>query len=96
MLISVNDRGARYPLTIDPLVQQGGKLVRQRRVVPGGNGSQMGTSVADLAGWQHRDRRRRASTTRDIGAAWVFTRSGSTWTQQGPSSLPSNPLGNSS
>ncbi len=27
VLIAVNDRGARYPITIDPLVQQGGKLV---------------------------------------------------------------------
>ena len=27
VLIAVNDRGARYPVTIDPLIQQGGKLV---------------------------------------------------------------------
>ena len=61
VLISVNDRGARYPLTIDPLVQQGGKLGRQRRDVPGGNGSSMGESVAispdgntAIAGGEHR------------------------------------------
>ncbi len=27
VLLAVNDRGARYPITIDPLVQQGAKLV---------------------------------------------------------------------
>ena len=31
VLIAVNDSGARYPITIDPLVQQGGKLTPQRR-----------------------------------------------------------------
>ena len=32
---------------------------------------------------QHRADRRRPTTTAASGAAWVFTRSGSTWTQQG-------------
>ena len=55
VLIAVNDRGARYPVTVDPLVQQGGKLVpndvhpdkrqpiRRRRCYH--------------ARWQHRDHR---------------------------------------
>ncbi len=45
MLIAVNDRGARYPITIDPLVQQGGKLV-PNDVTPGSSGSQFGDAVA--------------------------------------------------
>jgi FG-GAP repeat len=75
LLIGVSDAGARYPLRIDPLIQQGSKLTASDETGDG----QFGTSVALSAdgntaligGWQ-------------ANAAWVFTRSGTTWTQQGP------------
>src|SRR5207245_625259 len=74
----VGDRGARYPLRIDPFVQQGSKLV--------GTGvagwAEQGFSVAlsgdgatALVGGPYDDS--------ETGAAWVFTRLGSTWSQQG-------------
>ena len=44
VLIAVNDRGARYPITIDPLVQQGGKLVLNDPSAVAGN--QFGASAA--------------------------------------------------
>ena len=44
VLIAVNDRGARYPITIDPLVQQGEKLVPNDLTL--GSGNQFGGSVA--------------------------------------------------
>jgi hypothetical protein len=79
VLIRVEDHNATYPLRVDPFIQQGEQLSAGGAV---GSGA-FGTSVAlspdgdtalvggplDGAG---------------VGSAWVFTRSGSTWTQQGP------------
>jgi hypothetical protein len=93
LLLQISDRGARYPLRIDPFVQQGEKLVGDctehcegpRGTGEVGNGS-FGWSVAlsregdtALIGAptdkeQHGEQQ---------GAAWVFTRTGNTWTQQG-------------
>jgi len=84
VLIRVDARGARYPLRVDPLVQQGGKLVPSDEE----GGGEAGTSVAisadgntalvggigDEAGEQ----------VPMAGAAWVFSRTGATWRQQGP------------
>jgi hypothetical protein len=79
VLLRLDTRGARYPLRIDPLIQQGGKLTGEG----GYGGSLFGESVALSAdgntalvggGGDHFL----------AGAAWVFTRAGSTWTQQGP------------
>ncbi|MGZ4332316.1 MAG: hypothetical protein ACXVXL_30505 [Solirubrobacteraceae bacterium] len=78
LMINVDDRGARYPLRIDPFVQQGSKFLGSDAtgnahqgysvdVSSNGNTALIGGPY-DLAG----------------GAAWVFTRSGGTWTQQGP------------
>ena len=82
VLIAVNDRGARYPITIDPLVQQGAKLVGSTTCALG-SGSHVGASVAlsqdgntALIGGN--------IDNQSHGAAWVFIRSGSTWSQQGP------------
>ncbi len=72
----VHDSNARYPVRIDPFIQQGEKLTG------GGESSsaEFGYSVAisgdgntALIG---------APEDENVGAAWVFTRSGETWTQQ--------------
>ena len=95
VLLRVWDRGARYPLVIDPLIEPGVKLVGDCTGScsgPNGTGEtgatesgsgQFGISVAlsddgstALVG---------ASGDGNLqGAAWVFTRSGSVWRQQGP------------
>jgi hypothetical protein len=92
VVLTVNDRAARYPITIDPLVQQA-KLVPNDETFLN-NGSSSGTSVAIssdgntvIAGG--------ILDNGDLGAAWVFTRSGSTWSQQGGKLVPSNPAGTS-
>ena len=72
------DRGARYPLRIDPFIQQGSKLT-------GGGESgdgQFGYSVA-LSGDGNTALIGGPGDNGNVGAAWVFTRSGSTWKQQG-------------
>ena len=78
LLLRVDDAGARYPLTIDPLLQQGSKLTPSDGV---GN-DDFGTSVAlssdgttALIGGP--------TDNSQAGAAWVFTRSVGVWTQQG-------------
>jgi FG-GAP repeat len=94
LLVRVWDGGARYPLVIDPLIEPGAKLVGDcigscsgpngtgEISVAGTGGGQFGISVA-LSGdgstavvgaWGDRNLQ---------GAAWVFTRSGSVWSQQG-------------
>jgi hypothetical protein len=74
----IDDRGARYPVTIDPFVQQGEKL-RPAEGEESATG-ELGTSVAvsgdgntALLG---------ARFNGSTGAAWVFTRSGTTWSEQ--------------
>lgn len=82
--IHVDAAGARYPLTIDPLIEAGGKLTAPSEGEGHEEGEGLfGTSVALsadggtlLVGGPH-------DTNPDHGAAWVFTRSGSTWTLQG-------------
>ena len=79
LLLHVDARGARYPLHIDPLIQQGEKLTGSEEA-----GSQIffGESAAlsadgntALVGGPFDDG--------GIGAAWVFTRSDASWSQQG-------------
>jgi hypothetical protein len=74
LLIRVDAAGARYPLRIDPLID-GSSLP----ATPSGEGELLGYSVA-LSG----DGNTAIVGARYGAAAWVFTRSGSTWTQQGP------------
>jgi hypothetical protein len=78
LTLRVDTQRARYPIEIDPFVQQGDSLTG------GGEGDEgnFGASVAlsadgstALIGAPSDDFR--------VGAAWVFTRSGSTWSQQG-------------
>jgi len=74
----IDARGARYPLHVDPLIQQGPKLTGSGEVSTAEFGlgvaiSANGTTAIVGGPGDHAN----------VGAAWVFTRSGSTWTQQG-------------
>jgi hypothetical protein len=81
----VDDRGARYPLRIDPLVQQGEKLTGA-----GEEGqAEFGFSVALSADGKtaviggRNDKASHESVANGWGAAWVFTRSqAGNWIQQ--------------
>jgi hypothetical protein len=90
LLVRANAQGARFPVQIDPFIQQGEKLVGTGQSGPlttrlgfsvalssGGNTALIG-GPGDYGG---------------TGAAWVFTRSGSTWTQQGSKLTASGELG---
>ncbi len=76
--VRVDTRGGRYPLQIDPLIEQGGRLT---------GSDEQGAGQFGLAAALSED----GSTAlvgapRDqefAGAAWAYTRSGDTWTSQG-------------
>jgi hypothetical protein len=79
VLLHVDARGARYPLRIDPLIQQGSKLTGGKEET---GAAGFGISVAlssegntALIGGPYENE--------DAGAVWVFTRSEGKWTQQG-------------
>jgi RHS repeat-associated protein len=79
VLLHVDARGARYPLRIDPLIQLGKKLVGgEEEAGKGGFGVSVALSLdgntALIGG---------VTDNNKLGAAWVFTRSGGAWTQQG-------------
>jgi hypothetical protein len=73
----VDDRRARYPLRIDPFFQQGPKLLASGEVGQGQFGASVAISAdgntAIIAG---------PTDNAGAGAAWVFTRSGTAWSQQ--------------
>jgi FG-GAP repeat len=71
MLLRVETRGARYPLRIDPLIQQA-KLSASESA---------GASVA-LSADGNTALIGGSSDEEGTGAAWVFVRSGTTWIQQ--------------
>ena len=79
LLIRIDARGARYPLWIDPLIQQGHKLDGEEAK----GQAEFGWSVA-LSSDGNTALIGGPGENGYTGAAWVFTRSGSTWTQQGP------------
>jgi IPT/TIG domain len=76
--LRMDDSRARYPLRIDPFIQQGEKLTGGGQTGKGELGESVAISsdgnTALIGGPSDRD---------GVGAAWVFTRAGSTWTQQG-------------
>jgi hypothetical protein len=79
LLLRVSDRDARYPLQIDPFVQQGPKLTANDESGDGELGYSVALSedgdTALIGG---------PSDNEGVGAAWVFVRSESgAWTQQG-------------
>jgi PKD repeat protein len=78
LLIRVADAGARYPLRIDPLIEQGEALAPNDESSNG----QFGFGVALSADGDTALVGARGDSGQ-VGAAWIFTRSGSTWTQQG-------------
>ena len=75
--LRIDDRGARYPLRIDPFIQQGAKLVDATM----DNGASFGESVA-LSDDGNTALIGGYADSGDNGAAWVFIRTGSTWSQQ--------------
>ncbi len=85
----VDDRGARYPLRIDPFIQQGAKLAPSDESTRGGS---FGFSVA-LSADGDTALIGGPEDGEGVGAAWVFTRSGSSWSQQGPKLLASGEAG---
>jgi Collagen triple helix repeat (20 copies) len=82
--IVVDDRAAIYPLRIDPFFQQGQALV-------GTGGAGEGFSVAVSAdGSTALVGAPELESGGGVGGAFVFTRTGATWAQQGPKLLGSD------
>ena len=88
LLLRVDTRGARFPLRIDPFIQQGEKLTGSEE---SGEGI-FGDSVA-LSGDGNTALIGSPYNHGHVGAVWVFTRSGSTWTQQGEKLTNSGEIG---
>jgi hypothetical protein len=87
--IVVDDRGARYPVRVDPFIQNRSKLVGTGAT---GGGQGFGVAISSdgntlLIGgpW--------VNGNLAPGAAWVFTRSGGVWSQQAELT-PSDEMGN--
>ena len=77
LLLRVDARAARYPLRIDPLIQQ------TKLTAAEASSGYFGSSVALSA--DGNTALIGAPSVKNLGGtAWVFTRTGSTWTQQGP------------
>jgi phosphodiesterase/alkaline phosphatase D-like protein len=88
VLLRIDARGAHYPLRVDPLIQQGPKLTASDESGAGNLGLSVAISAdgnTALVGGP--------SDNFGVGAAWVFTRSGSTWTQQGSKLTGSGEVG---
>jgi FG-GAP repeat len=87
VLLRARDLNARYPLRIDPFFQQGPKLTGSGGVGPAWFGLSVALSAngtTALVGGPQDD----PGQNGPAGAAWVFTRSGSGWAQQGPKLTP--------
>src|SRR5207302_6777381 len=84
LLLHVDAAGARYPVTVDPLLALSEPPLTGEGETPGG---QFGYSVA-LSGDGSTALVGGPGDNGGLGAAWVFTRSGSSWSQQGPKLTP--------
>jgi hypothetical protein len=89
--LTIDDRGARYPVRIDPFIQQGSKLTGTGESGPGYVGYSVALSADGstvLVGG--------IDDNSAAGAAWAFTQSSGVWTQQAeltPSNEISTPSG---
>ncbi len=92
VLLRVDARGAVYPVRIDPFLQQGEKLTGEGSesgfgmsvaLSDDGNTALIGNSGANVA-LSGDGNTALIGVVGDKGTAWAFTRSGATWTQQGP------------
>jgi hypothetical protein len=79
----VDAAGASNPLTIGPFVQQGPENPLEVAEAEGGNSGMFGFSVA-ISGDGKTALVGAPGANGFAGAAWVFTRSGGAWIQQGP------------
>jgi RHS repeat-associated protein len=77
LLIEVDAAGARYPLRVDPLIQQGSKLTVTEETGEG----QVGYAVA-LSSDGSTALVGAPNNKTNVGAVWIFTHSGGTWSQQ--------------
>ncbi len=77
LLLRVDDAGARYPLTVDPLIQRGSKLTENLASSSFGASVALSTdgNTALIGGYLDNG---------NVGAARVFTRTAGVWAQQGP------------
>ncbi|HUH81980.1 MAG TPA: IPT/TIG domain-containing protein [Solirubrobacteraceae bacterium] len=78
LLIQLDAAHAAYPVKVDPFLQQGPALTGSGESGNGRFGASVALSAdgntALVGGWRDAE---------EAGAAWVFTRSGEAWTQQG-------------
>jgi hypothetical protein len=91
--LRVDDRGARYPVVVDPFLQQGPKLTggTEEEEAQGLFGISVALSAdgdTALIGVPEVGGGLRSDLGRNAGGALVFTRSGSTWSQDGPMLFP--------
>ena len=88
VVLHVDSAGARYPLRIDPFFQVGEQLTASDEQGAGKFGFSVAVSAdgnTALIGGPH--------DNETSGAAWVFTRSGPTWVEQGPKLTSGEPVG---
>jgi hypothetical protein len=78
LLIRVDAQRARYPIRIDPLLQQGGEITGGGETGAGLFGSSVAISANGTTAIVGA-----SSDNSGAGAVWIFIRSGLTWTQQG-------------
>jgi hypothetical protein len=86
LLLRIDDRGARYPLRIDPLVEQQ-KIAPTDAIVEPNYGSYFGQSVAISADGNTAliagpNDGSNSNFDQNPGAVWVYTRTGATWSEQ--------------
>jgi hypothetical protein len=91
LLLRVDDRGASYPLRIDPLVQDPEALTVNEAAGAVGQ-AQLGFSVA-LSADGDTALVGAPTDNNSAGAVWMFVRSGGTWTQQGSKLTAGEPGG---
>jgi hypothetical protein len=92
MLLRVDDRGASYPLRIDPLVQTEEAALTVSEADGAVGAGQLGFSVA-LSADGNTALVGAPGDNNSAGAVWMFVRSGGTWAQQGSKLTAGEPGG---